>query len=281
MSFQLHSNWRATLAGVGVALIVGTTAIPVINFVAPPNPAALRTDSLARTAERFCDPAQVPSFTMTLEQIVNCRDLAAQESMARSTSSLVRLGWVQFFASLIGSAFVVWTVLVARKSMELTRLTLEHQQLVTRKQLRPSFARRPAKLSRNPDGTGVVQIPIANIGQSTARRHQTAAAFAIVVKRSENVSALKPDALRLDPRKTSVSRDGLAGFFLQLSKTELVLLDAGTHALQVGYAAIFDDDLGGKYRFTFATELSGTDLSHHRGLHGVKYVDTALAGRER
>lgn len=268
------------LGKIGVALvIVIAVGLGVIWWEAEParNATNYLPGSLGRAVADACDPTQ-PLGGRPISEGLTCRDLAAQESMAVSTARLFWISWAQIAIGVAGTVAVVWTVLVALRSSQVTQKALEHQQIAARMQLRPTFVANPVVAVAH--GTGRLRVSFLhrNCGVSTARRFRHGWTRAVVL--AGGGSQLDPAKAMLRDTTSEVPKDGVCGFHFRLKATEAASLAAGTHVLQIAYLAIFDDDLGGRYKFTNKREYSG-DLSSSHTLKGFEFVEPELEGRER
>ncbi|GAA0651384.1 hypothetical protein GCM10009101_26330 [Brevundimonas lenta] len=226
-----------------------------------------------------CDPASKgPFIGAPLDRAITCRDLTAQESMALSTRRLVWLSWLQIFVAVGGAATVLWTVLVALRSMRLTQETLQHQQTTMRLQLRPSIKPNGAAVLELSTTRVRVDIDFENVGASTALNYRHAWAWRIVPRTTEK-SELDPKKLRITAPARSLTRGTDCGFGVSLSEQSTLQLKLGTHVLQVGYCAIFEDALGGRYQYTFSRTFWGPDLAFAKALV-LEFDDPQLKGRE-
>lgn len=266
----IESNWKNTLAAFGIAAAAAIVIATLLAVLIVPTELPLRQDSLGSTVERFCDPAKSPAYAMNYEQMLACRDLAAQHSMAASTASLVRLGWLSLFASLAGTAFIVWTVLVSIRSMELTRLTLEHQQIAVRNQLRPKLRRTPPGITVLDDGGWRVDIDLINAGALPAIRVQKRWACSIVPAGNGtcqlgDVELTPEDALGICPPDTTI------GIYSEITPDQVKEVEAGRLCIQSVYFVTYDDELGGQYALYTGVEWKGPKLRYEEGFVGFKY----------
>lgn len=274
------NNWGK--AATVLAAIIAVACCVAWIELAPRAPT--RTDhtagSLGHAVYQFCDPARQGMFTGDdLERALACRDLSAQNDMALSTQRVVWLGWAQILVSIAGSAIVIWTVLVALHSAKLTRNTFEHQQLVTRLQFRPRLMLTPIAVTTHAHGGMDIEFRFRNIGVLPARQFRHEIRWVITpMLNGENKMPLTPFAFTQSAG--IVAKDNEAGKRLRLPAASAALITSGTHALQIAYIAIFDDELGGRYRHSYTKELSTADLSHDRAVNGFKFSSPSLKGRK-
>ncbi|MNR07602.1 hypothetical protein D3C85_1237300 [compost metagenome] len=199
--------------------------------------------------------------------------------MALSTERLIWLSWLQIALALSGTVAILWTLRVSVRSVDLTREALTHQQIATRKQLRPSLTPNGAEIALLPDGRSRVTLRFENTGSSTARDFRHALIWK-VVPIDERESQLDPDELRIPERSSNLPRSADSGFGFTLNRRSADRLAAGSHVLQTAYCATYADDLGGKYLYTFSRIFWTRDLSAYRSLSGFEFTDPALVDRE-
>lgn len=261
-----------------LVVLVGTTwweAMP-----ATPRPDDFAEGSLGRAVRQACDPDRRGTFKdQDFRDAVTCRDLAAQESMALSTSRLVWLSWLQVFVAVGGAGAVVWTVMIAIESMKVTQRQLLHQQNVSRAELRPKITREARPVIIDQDGRALLHLSFLNRGQTTALNLRRGLLWK-VVPGTDGKSALDADALRLRKPKSVLTVETPTGWEIYLSPSATARILAGTHCLQAAVCGVYDDALGGAYRFQFCKVFYGTTLARERGLEGFKFTDPDLKNRE-
>lgn len=271
----MKNRWKITLAAVTVVTALAFT----IWVEATPFEPVTEPGTLARAVAVHCNPTRSGSFEgKALEDAVTCRDLAAQESMALSTKRLVWLSWLQVFVAVGGAATVLWTVLVALRSMELTRKTLTHQQTIDRLQLRPKFERQKLKPQILADGSAIILLDFRNVGLTAARQVRKGLLHSIA-RGIDGKSVLKPDKLELPTEGGNLAAGGSVAWSLNLSANDVKRVLAGTHSWQVVAVIIFDDELGGRYRWSFRKAFFGNDLMRERMLTGFKWTHPDYKGR--
>ncbi len=275
----MNNYWKITV-GLGTVLVVGAIGVWLEATPVESGPRSLETGTLAHAVATECDPTKRGDFRSekALGQAITCRDLAAQESMALSTRRLVWLSWAQIFIAIGGSVAVIWTVLVALRSMELTRQTFLHQQTATRLELRPRLKRNPLKVTNTKAGGMNIEFVATTVGTLSALNFRHGISY-IVTPFGNGESALPKDEPRLRRTTTNIAPNSPVGMRIKLNASDAAKLVAGTHAIQIAYASTFDCELGGKYRWTFAKEFSGHDLTHDRMIKGFRFTEPALKGR--
>lgn len=272
-------NWTGPATGVVVA-ILATTCLIVWMEATPFPPKSHAEKTLAATVALECDPDRIRELKGddALNRAITCRDLHAQDSMALSTKRIVWLSWLQIFVAIIGSGTVIWTVIVGLRSLDFTRKTLDHQQLTARMQLRPTLKPRGATVTAISAARDRIQITFENAGSSTAVNFKHVWSWRIV-HRTATTSELDTDHLHFDATGTNLTPGTDCGFGMNLSATSTASLRSGTHVLQVGYWTIFDDALGGRYRYAFSRTFFGNELKFAKSLR-AKFENPELKGRE-
>lgn len=276
----MKNRWKLAL-GLSVVCAVGAAVVWIEATPVDPAPSELAPGTLARAVEDHCDGERRGAFTKDdLAAAVTCRDLAAQESMALSTRRLVWLNWLQIFVAVGGAATVIWTVLVALRSMNLTRQLLIHQQKIDRLNLRPTMSIQPLTIKRLNEKEARIAVRLVNIGISSARRMRRSISWKVVDIKDDPACQLDITKLKLPEKSTIVSRNGYAGWQLKISAADLKRIEAGKATLQIGVCAIYDDELGGKYRMQYGQSYRGPELGLTRYLDGFKPNLPEHRGRE-
>ena len=242
-------------------------------------PAPAVAGTLGAATQDFCRLDQSGGFTdQQIRDAMTCRDLAAQESMARSTADVAWLGWLQVIVGVAGTLGVLWTLGLTIRSMSLTREALAHGKLAARHQLRPALTPLGASITYTDDGKCRVAIKFANNGEPTARNFRQGWAYAIAPLGSD--CRIPFDTLRLKVARDAVPKDGDTGFAVQLPTNATAGLKSGKFTFQAAYCATYEDEFGGRYCFTFAREYWQEDLSAYRTMFDFQFTEPELAGRE-
>jgi len=114
-----------------------------------------------------CLCAAAPLAPATNERMAR-RDLAAQESVAASTSEIVVLTRVQMFLSIIGAIAVLASLELSRRSLTLTRGAVESQVDTVRHQLRAYFGILDGEQLEPDPGSITLTSRFKNFGQTPA-----------------------------------------------------------------------------------------------------------------
>lgn len=250
----------ATLLIITIAVWIGAAPKTNASRIYPPN-------SLGAEVESICSLDQSGVFTdADVKNAMTCRDLAAQESMAVSTTRLVWLSWMQIIVAALGAGVVFWTVVIGIEALRVSQREVENQQAFTREQLRPRLTP-----SRNPfviteDGNASIHLEFTNIGASSARKLRKIMIHKVVPALIGNQCQLDVEDFKLAEKSTVLSMRGKTGWKISLNKSDTENIRAGTHVLQIAAGYIFDDNFGGKYRYIYSTVYFGPNLERTRPL---------------
>jgi hypothetical protein len=116
----------------------------------------------------FLGAAAPAQSTPTGEALIARRDLAAQESVAASTTEIVVLTRIQLILSVIGAAAVLTSLEMARRSLALTRSAVESQADTARHQLRAYFGIFDGEQLEPHPGSITLTSKFKNFGQTPA-----------------------------------------------------------------------------------------------------------------
>lgn len=153
------------LAGAAAPATRGPVPVPA----GPPSaPVPAVGESVTKVA-----PPQAPASTATAKEAdenrdLARRDLAAQESVAASTTEIVLLTRIQMLISIIGALAVVISLEVARRSLKLTRRAIEEQTEATRHQLRAYIGVKGGEVKEDVPGSIEISTGFQNFGDTPA-----------------------------------------------------------------------------------------------------------------
>lgn len=268
-------SWKTSLAASGAAIVIGLSVVPALEWgLAAPPPAV--PGSLGAAMEAACDPAR-PSAAMDAQTILACRDIGAQESMASSTRRLWLLTIFQLIVGALGAAGVVYSLLLSRKSLDLTREALEHQQHSVRTQLRARMGSVPTIVTVNTDQSLTLELGFKNVGETNARRVCRTVRWRIVDgvdDRCQLNDVEAPWTKGTVKVPTSLSR-----FAIHLAAALNADFAARRKSVQILIFMTYEDEFGGLRKASFNEVRFGPQLRRSKRMTGVNFDDPHFEGR--
>lgn len=269
------NNWtKFWVGGVVMAAVAAFFFWLAVQPQAAPN---FAPGSLGDTVREACRP-DAPLAGRDLNNALACRDLAAQESMAVSTARMVWLSWAQIAVAVAGSVGILWTLLLSRRSADMTREALLHQRAATRSELRPRFRTLMPKIKARPNGGMRVEFLFENTGVGVARGFRNLYA-AKIVPIEETQCQIEFDELEFSKTAGSILTHGTAGFAMNIGRADADRIRNDSHAVQIAFYCIYDDDFGGLYQYKSARVYWDKDLTSYKTLSGFELERPELKGR--
>lgn len=250
-----------------LAILAADTAVSVssLNAISPP-------------------PLATPPGALTLQQ----RDLLAQETMARGTVDLVRLGWVQAGASLIGALGLGLTIWLTLLSLRQTRRALDWTRQAQHLELRANIVASMVKLPELVVGDELTfKVSIRNLGDTPALNVRFNGVGKRLSSLNNDVEFAKLDAgltLRTEHPPQSMVH-GYIRTGTRVSAAQLRRLASLKEAWAFFIRVDYEDAFGESYTRTASWIRFGKDLNRVeqnlawlRDLNAVDPLDTPLAG---